>query len=28
MVKFTEDKMKEVQSMIDRYPEGKQKKVH
>ncbi|MEY3946712.1 MAG: hypothetical protein RJB03_1418 [Bacteroidota bacterium] len=25
MVKFTEDKMKEVQSMIDRYPEGKQK---
>ena len=25
MDKFTEDKMKEVQSMIDRYPEGKQK---
>ena len=25
MVKFSEDKLKEVQSMIDRYPEGKQK---
>ncbi|MEY2834368.1 MAG: hypothetical protein RLZZ557_30 [Bacteroidota bacterium] len=25
MVKFSDDKLKEVQSMIDRYPEGKQK---
>lgn len=25
MIKFTEDKMKVVQQMIDRYPEGKQK---
>ncbi len=25
MVKFSEDKLKEVQSMIDRYPKGKQK---
>lgn len=25
MVKFSEDKLEEVQSMIDRYPEGKQK---
>jgi len=25
MVKFSEDKLKEVQLMIDRYPEGKQK---
>jgi NADH-quinone oxidoreductase subunit E len=25
MIKFSEDKLKEVQAMIDRYPEGKQK---
>jgi NADH-quinone oxidoreductase subunit E len=25
MIKFSEDKLKEVQDMIDRYPEGKQK---
>ncbi len=25
MVKFSDDKLKEVQSLIDRYPEGKQK---
>ena len=25
MIKFSEDKLKEVQTIIDRYPEGKQK---
>jgi NADH-quinone oxidoreductase subunit E len=25
MIKFSEDKLKEIQAMIDRYPEGKQK---
>jgi NADH-quinone oxidoreductase subunit E len=25
MIKFSEDKLKEVKAMIDRYPEGKQK---